>query len=71
MKLVYLIVINMKQKIVTGNQSPFMTKDVSNAIMLRSKLKNKFNKCLNDENLRLYKKQRNFCVNLLNKNKRR
>ena len=53
----------MKQKIVRGNQSPFMTKDLSKAIMLWSKLKNKFNKCPNDENLRLYKKQRNFCVN--------
>ena len=61
----------LKQKVVRGNQSPFMTKELSKAIMQRSKLKNKFNKCPNDENLTLYKKQRNYCVNLLSKEKKK
>ena len=50
----------LKRKTVRGNQSPFLTKELSKAIMLRSKLKNKYNKCPNDENLRLYKKKRNY-----------
>ena len=55
----------LKQKNIRGNQSPFMTKKLSRAIMLRSKLKNKSNKWPNDENIKMYKKQRNYCVNLL------
>ena len=57
----------MEQKIVRGNQSPFMTKELSKGIMHRSKLKNKFNKYPTEINNRLYKKQRNYCVNLLTK----
>ena len=38
--------------------------------MKRSQLKNRYNKNLNYENWYLYKKQRNFCVNLLRKTKR-
>ena len=37
--------------------------------MHRSKLKNKFNKNPTEDNNRLYKKQRNYCVSLLNKEK--
>ena len=47
-----------------------MTKKLSKAIMQRSKLKNKFNKCPSDENNRLYKQQRNYCTNLLAKEKK-
>ena len=61
----------LKQKIVRGNQAPFMTKALSKAIMKRSKLKNNFNKYPSDENNRLYKKQRNYCVNLLTKEKKK
>ena len=61
----------MKQKIVRGNQSPFMTKELSKAIMHRSKLKNKFNKYPTEINNRLYKKQRNYCVNVLTKVKKK
>ena len=61
----------MKQKIVRGNQSPFMTKELSKAIMHTSKLKNKFNKYPTEINNRLYKKQRNYCVNLLTKVKKK
>ena len=61
----------MKQKIVRGKQSPFMTKELPKAIMHRSKLKNKFNNYPTEINNRLYKKQRNYCVNLLTKVKKK
>ena len=32
----------MKKKIVRGNEAPFMTKELSKAIMNRSKLKNRY-----------------------------
>ena len=47
-----------------------MTKEFSKAIMQRSKLKNEFNKCPSDENSRLYKQQRNYCTNLLAREKK-
>ena len=40
-----------------------MTKALSKAIM--QGLKNLFNKYHTEENIKLYKKQRNYCVNLL------
>ena len=46
-----------------------MTKSLRKAIMLRSRLKNNFNKKRSDENWDNYKKQRNFCVPLLHQNK--
>ena len=47
-----------------------MTKALSKKIMHRSKLKNNFNKNPNEENKRLYKRQRNFCVALLKRDKK-
>ena len=61
----------MKKKFVRGNNAPFMNKTLSKAFMHRSKLKNKFNKNPTDVNKRLYNKQRNYCVSLLNKEKRK
>ena len=60
----------MKKKLVRGNNAPFMNKDLSKAFMHRSKLKNKYNKNPTEANNLLYKKQRNFCVNLLKKEKK-
>ena len=60
----------MKTKIVRGNNGPFMTKTLSKEIMHRSKLKNNYNKIPTEENKKLYKKQRNFCVALLKREKR-
>ena len=48
----------LEKKILRHNNGPFMTKELRNEIMKRSKLKNKHNK-RNYENLPLYKKQRN------------
>ena len=60
----------MKKKTVRGNNAPFMSKRLSKEIMHRSKLKNAFNKNPTAENKKLYKRQRNYCVSLLRKEKR-
>ena len=59
-----------KKKYVRGNQWPFMNKTLSKAIMLRTKLRNKFLKNRSNENKKNYVKQRNHCVSLLRKTKR-
>ena len=56
-----------KAKHARGNQMPFMTKDLSKNIMKRSR--NKYLKN-NEENRKLYTKQRNYCVSLLRKTKK-
>ena len=60
-----------KKKTVRGNQAPFVSRTLSKSIMCRSKLKNKYTKNPTENNKRVYKKQRNFCVNLLRKEKKR
>ena len=47
-----------------------MTKQLRKAIMRGSRLKNIYNKTRSPENWDNYKKQRNFCVDLLRKTKR-
>ena len=47
-----------------------MTEQLRKAIMRRSRLKNIYNKTRSPENWDNYKKQRNFCVDLLRKTKR-
>ena len=59
-----------KKKYVRANDGPFMTKELRKAIMKRSRLKNKFNKCKTNENWIAFKKQRNFCVKLLRQSKK-
>ena len=54
----------LKYKYVRANESPFMTKELRKAVMLRSKLRNIFNKNKTDANNASYKKQRNVCTNL-------
>ena len=61
----------MKKKMVRGNNAPFMNKTLSKAFMHRSKLKNRYQKNPTEKNKTLYKKQRNFCVSLLKKEKKR
>ena len=46
-----------------------MTESLRKAILLRSKLKNNFNKQRSDENWDNYQKQRDFCVKLLRQTK--
>ena len=56
-----------KKKWLRGNNKPHITKPLRQAIMKRSKLKNKANKTKLLTDIRNYKKQRNYVVNL-NKN---
>ena len=60
----------MKERLVRANNSPFMNKKLTKAIMTRSRLKNKFSKNPNEVNKSIYNKQRNYCVNLLRKVKK-
>ena len=60
-----------KQKVVRGNNQPFMNKTLSKAFMHRTKLKNIFNKNPSEINKTNFKKQRNFCVGLLEKEKKK
>ena len=59
-----------KKKILRFNHNPFMNKALRKAIMVRSNLKNKYNKNRAGENWDSHKKQRNFCVSLLRKTKK-
>ena len=58
-----------KKKWLTGNNKPHLTKPLRKAITKRSKLKNKANKTKLFTDIRNYKKQRNYVVNL-NKNEK-
>ena len=59
-----------KKKHVRGNNKPFMNKNLSQAIMQRTKLRNKFLKDPTEYNNISYTKQRNWCVSLLRKEKK-
>ena len=59
------------EKRIRGNNAPFMNKTLSKAFMHRSRLRNNFNKSPTEGNKSLYNKQRNFCVSLLKKEKRK
>ena len=60
-----------KTKYVRANNAPFMNKQLSKAIMNRSRLKKRFNKNPSKENEMKFKKQRNYCVNLLRKERKK
>ena len=60
----------LKKKFLRHNNNPFMTKDLRKQILVRSKLKNIFNKNRHYENWCKYKCQRNLFLNLLRKTKK-
>ena len=60
-----------KKKYVRGSNNWFMNKALSKAIMRRTKLRNKSLKDLSAENKLSDKKQRNWCVSLLPKEKKK
>ena len=60
-----------KKKHARGNQMPFFNKELSKAIMTRTKLRNIFLQNRSEENRIRYTKQINFCVSLLRKTKKR
>ena len=60
----------LKNKYIRANHSKFVTKELSKAIMLRSKLRNQFLKTKTQESKMKYNKQRNLCVSITRKAKR-
>ena len=50
---------------------PFFTKEISKEIMTRSRLRNKYVKTEMKKNRAIYVKQRNYCVSLLRKSKKK
>ena len=59
-----------KRKYARGNDGPFMNRVRRKAIMLRSRLKNKYNKSGTAEHWEAFRRQRNLCVKLFRKEKR-
>ena len=59
----------LKTKFLRANHSKFVTKEVNKAIVLRTKLRNKFLKKKTLESRAKYNKQRNICVSLIKKSK--
>ena len=60
-----------KQKTIRGNSSPFMNKTLSKAFMTRARLRNKYNRTKSEEDRIAYSKFKNFCTNLLVKEKKK
>ena len=56
-----------KRKYLRSNQSPFMNKDISKAIMNRTRFRNRFLKSRSIEDKAAYNKQRNYSVSLVQK----
>ena len=59
----------LKRRYMRVNHAEYMDKELSQAIMKRSKLRNVYLNHKSEENRLAYKKQRNFCVTLLRKKK--
>ena len=60
-----------KKKYLRANEAPFMNRKLKKAIIIRSRLRNTFLKHPTNENKKNYRKQRNFCVSLLRKEKKK
>ena len=60
----------MKKRYIRTNDSPFMNRTLRKAFMLRSRLKNRYNKNRSADNWDAFRRQRNFCVKLSRKVKR-
>ena len=59
-----------KRKLIRANNDPFMNKELSQSVMIRLRLRKKFNKNPTVENELAYKTQRNLCVKLFRKTKK-
>ena len=59
-----------KKNYIRANHSKFVNKELSKAMMLRTKLRNKFLKQKTTETRSAYNKKRNICVNILRKTKK-
>ena len=61
----------MKQIYVRVNQAPFMNKNINKEIMKRSRLRDKFLNTKRDIDRKTYNKQRNHCVSLIRREKKK
>ena len=61
----------LKKKYVIANNAPFMTKALQKAVMLRTRLHNKYNQNRIAENWNNFRRQRNLCVKLFRTEKKR
>ena len=61
----------LKKRYVRANTSEFINPTISKAIMTRSRLKKRFLKNKSDESWNNYRTQRNLCVTLIRKNKKK
>ena len=59
-----------KTKLLRANHKPYVTKAMRKAIMKRSELATKYRRSPTDENLRTWKKHKNFCSNLYKRERR-
>ena len=60
----------LKEKVVRGNDKPFLSKKIRKEIYVRSRLKNKFNKTGVETDWISFKKQRNYVCALIKKEKK-
>ena len=60
-----------KKKYLRANQGEFMSKELNKTIMTRSRLRNKYLKEKSADSNMEYDKQRNYCVNLLRRTKKK
>ena len=60
----------LKEKYINANNSPFMNKKLSEAVMNRSRLRNKFLNKPTDENRSNYTKYCNYCTGIFRKEKK-
>ena len=59
-----------KTKLLRANHKPYVTKAMRKAIMKRSNLATKYRRTPTDENLRAWKKHKNYCSNLYKKERK-
>ena len=61
----------LKKKVIRANHVPYMTKSLRKAIMKRSQLESKYLRNSTVENMKIYKKQKNFCSRLYKKERKK
>ena len=61
----------LKKKILRANHKPYVTKEMRKAIMKRSELVTKYRKNPTDENLKAWKKQKNYCSKLYKRERKK
>ena len=52
----------LKSRIIRGNQAPFINKELSKTVMMRSQLEAKYNRTKEEADRNAYKKRSEICV---------